>query len=193
MERTGNLMDDLRAVLADAEELLRATAGEAAPKVQEARARAEETLKNARERLEGGGRRGGGHRPAGRRPARTQMSTGLIESAQNLLAGLLDLGRTRFELFGTELREELARLATTVLGGLAVLMLAGLGLAFGAMAFILNVSEDHRVLATLGVAALFLIVAVIMWAQLRRIIAYKTRAFDATISELARDLDSIRP
>jgi len=121
------------------------------------------------------------------------MNTGLIESAQNLLAGLLDLGRTRFELFGTELREELARLATTVLGGLAVLMLAGLGLAFGALAFILNVSEDHRVLATLGVAALFLIVAVIVWAQVRRLIAYKTRAFDATISELGRDLNSIRP
>ena len=56
MERTGNLMDDLRAVIADAEELLRATAGEAAPKVQEARARAEETLRGARERLQGAGR-----------------------------------------------------------------------------------------------------------------------------------------
>ena len=50
-----NLMQDLQALFADAEELLRATAGEAAPKVQEARARAEETLRNARERLEGVG------------------------------------------------------------------------------------------------------------------------------------------
>lgn len=56
MERTGNLMDDLRAVIAGAEELLRATAGEAAPKVQEARAKAEETLRNARDRVEGAGR-----------------------------------------------------------------------------------------------------------------------------------------
>lgn len=50
-----NLMQDLQALFAGAEELLRATAGEAAPKVQEARARAEETLRNARERLEGVG------------------------------------------------------------------------------------------------------------------------------------------
>ena len=121
------------------------------------------------------------------------MNAGLIESAQNLLAGILDLGRTRFELFGTELREELARLATTVLGGLAVLMLAGLGLAFGAAAFILTVSEDHRILAALGVAALFLVGAVIVWVQIRRLVAIKARAFDATISELARDLNSIRP
>ena len=51
-----NLMDDLRAVIADAEELLRATADQAGPRVQEARARAEESLRSARERLEGAGR-----------------------------------------------------------------------------------------------------------------------------------------
>jgi len=44
------------------------------------------------------------------------MSGGLIESAQNVLVGVLELGRTRFELLGAELREELGRLATTVLG-----------------------------------------------------------------------------
>ncbi|HYL91421.1 MAG TPA: DUF883 family protein [Burkholderiales bacterium] len=49
-------MDDLRAVMADAEELLRASASEAGPKVQEARARAEETLRNARDHMQGAGR-----------------------------------------------------------------------------------------------------------------------------------------
>jgi uncharacterized membrane protein YqjE len=120
------------------------------------------------------------------------MSAGLIESAQNLLAGLLDLGRTRFELFGTELREELARLATTLLGGLAVLMLGGLALAFGAAALILVVDEAHRVSTALGVAALFLVIAVIVGLQVRRIAAIKPRAFDATLSELSRDLDAMR-
>ena len=56
METTHNLMDDLRAVIADAEELLRATADQAGPRVQEARARAEESLRSARERMEGAGR-----------------------------------------------------------------------------------------------------------------------------------------
>ena len=56
MDTAGNSwMKDLQAIMADAEELLRATADQAAPRVQEARARAEETLKNARERLEGAG------------------------------------------------------------------------------------------------------------------------------------------
>ena len=55
MEPAENMMKDLRAVLADAEELLRATADEAGPKVQEVRARAEESLRAAREHLSGAG------------------------------------------------------------------------------------------------------------------------------------------
>lgn len=120
------------------------------------------------------------------------MSAGFLESAQNMLAGLLDLGRTRFELFGTELREELARLAATVVAGLAVLVLVALALAFGATAFILTVSEANRVTATLGVAALFLLGAGIVALQVRRMTGAKPRAFDATIAELQRDLDAIR-
>jgi len=50
------LMDELRNVIADAEELLRATADQAGPKVQEVRGRAEESLRSAREHLQGAGR-----------------------------------------------------------------------------------------------------------------------------------------
>ena len=56
MESTDrNLMDDLKAVIADAEELLRSTADQAGPKVKEVRARAEESLRVAREHLQGAG------------------------------------------------------------------------------------------------------------------------------------------
>jgi len=50
-----DLMEELRAVINDAEELLRATADQAGPKVQEARARAEESLRQAKERVLGAG------------------------------------------------------------------------------------------------------------------------------------------
>ena len=119
--------------------------------------------------------------------------SGLIESAQHMLAGVLELGRTRFELFGAELREELGRLAATVLGGLAVLVLAALGLAFGAAALILHASEANRLAVTVGVAVFFLIAAAIVGWQVKRIAAAKPRAFDATISELESDLKAIRP
>lgn len=45
------LMQDLRVVVADAEELLRATAGQAGDKVASARERIQESLSAARERL----------------------------------------------------------------------------------------------------------------------------------------------
>ena len=50
-----SMMNDLKAVIADAEELLRATAGEAGPKIQEVRERAEESLRAAREHLKSAG------------------------------------------------------------------------------------------------------------------------------------------
>ena len=97
------------------------------------------------------------------------MSAGLLDSARGFVAGLLDLGRTRFELFGTELREELARLAAAVIGGLAVL-----------------------VLGALGVAVFFLLAAGVVAWLLRALAERKPRPFDATIAELRRDLDTIK-
>jgi ElaB/YqjD/DUF883 family membrane-anchored ribosome-binding protein len=49
-------MNELRNVIADAEDLLRATADQTGPKVQEVRARAEESLRNAKEHLQGAGK-----------------------------------------------------------------------------------------------------------------------------------------
>jgi ElaB/YqjD/DUF883 family membrane-anchored ribosome-binding protein len=50
------LTRDLRVVLDDAEELLKATAGQTGEKVQQLRARTEESLRGVRSRLESAGR-----------------------------------------------------------------------------------------------------------------------------------------
>lgn len=47
------LIDDLTAVIRDAESLLRATAAQTGEKVEQIRARAEETMRQAKERLAG--------------------------------------------------------------------------------------------------------------------------------------------
>ena len=47
------LIDDLTAVIRDAESLLRATAAQTGDRIEEVRARAEETVRNAKERLAG--------------------------------------------------------------------------------------------------------------------------------------------
>jgi len=52
---TQKLFADLQAVVRDAEALLKATAGQAGEKVQEVRSRAEETIKQARLRIDAAG------------------------------------------------------------------------------------------------------------------------------------------
>lgn len=52
---TGKLVHDMRAVVTDAEELLKATAGQTGERVDKVRARAEESLRAARERLQEAG------------------------------------------------------------------------------------------------------------------------------------------
>jgi ElaB/YqjD/DUF883 family membrane-anchored ribosome-binding protein len=52
-EARDQLVVDMKAVIADAEELLKATTGATGERISAARARAEETLKAAREKLAG--------------------------------------------------------------------------------------------------------------------------------------------
>lgn len=120
------------------------------------------------------------------------MTPSLLESARNLLSGVLDLGRTRFELFSTELREELTRLAAAIVGGLAVLIFATIGLGFGAVAIILSVDEGRRVPVTVGVAVFFLAAAGIAAWRVKRLAAMKPHPFEATIAELRQDLTALK-
>jgi ElaB/YqjD/DUF883 family membrane-anchored ribosome-binding protein len=56
MERASDkLMQDLRAVVADAEELLKVTASQGGERVEKIRARAEESVRNARSRIQSAG------------------------------------------------------------------------------------------------------------------------------------------
>jgi len=121
------------------------------------------------------------------------MTAGLLESVRNALSGLLDLGRTRFELFSTELREELGRFAAAIVGGLAILVFVAIGLAFGAVAIILAVDEAKRVWVTVGTAVFFLAAAGVAAWQVRRVAAIKPRPFEATLAELRSDLQALKP
>jgi uncharacterized membrane protein YqjE len=121
------------------------------------------------------------------------MSAGLLESARTFVAGVISLGQTRLALFGVEMREEMARVTTMVLGGLAAVALAALAIAFAALAIVIAVDADHRVLAASLVAAAFALAAGVVALIVRRAGQRKPRAFDATLSEMARDHEAIKP
>jgi uncharacterized membrane protein YqjE len=117
----------------------------------------------------------------------------LLDSARGVVARMLALGQTRFALFGVELREELARLASALIGGLAVLVLVALGVAFAGLALLIYLPPEQRVVAAALIAtAFFLIAALVAWLVVR-IARVKLRPFDATLKELEQDYEAIKP
>lgn len=121
------------------------------------------------------------------------MSSGLLGSVQSLGASLLALARTRLELFSTELQEELTRLIFGVVGTVAVLLLAALGAAFAALALLIALPAEHRVLAAAGIAAAFFGAAALAAWSMRRATREKPRLLAASLAELERDYEAVRP
>jgi len=117
----------------------------------------------------------------------------LLHSAQSLLASLLELVRTRIELFSSELHEELARLAVALLGALVAVVLAAFGVGFAALALVIAVGEERR-LATVGILAVifFALGALAAWS-VARVVRAKPRVFDASLKELQRDYEAFEP
>jgi uncharacterized membrane protein YqjE len=74
-----------------------------------------------------------------------------------------------------------------------VIALAALSLGFAGFAIVLVVGEPHRVLAVCIIAAVFLLAAVALAWGLLRVVRAKPRAFDATLTELERDYQTIKP
>jgi uncharacterized membrane protein YqjE len=118
---------------------------------------------------------------------------GLLDSAQSLLGSVLSVARTRLELFGTELQEQLTRLCVALLCAVIVVVVGGLAAAFAGLALLLSLGEEHRALAAVLIALGFLALAVAAAWSMRRLTHDQPRAFNASLTELERDYEAIRP
>jgi uncharacterized membrane protein YqjE len=112
---------------------------------------------------------------------------GLFDSLKALLVTLVGIAHTRVELISTEVEEQYARLVSLLVWGLVALFFAFTGVILSAIAFIVLFWESNRVLAAAGLAAAFVLLAVI--AVLGFISRAKTRPrlFKASLDELAKD------
>jgi uncharacterized membrane protein YqjE len=117
----------------------------------------------------------------------------LLHSAQSLLAGLLGVARTRLELFGTELQEELTRLVYVIVGAVAALLLAVLALALGAAALLFALPPELRAGAAGAMGVLILAASLVIALGARRLLMGRPRVLAATVSELARDQAALLP
>jgi len=124
---------------------------------------------------------------AGRTPG------GLFESVRRLLGTLGAMARTRAELFGNELEQELRRIVGTLVGAMIVLALTSLALLFAALTIVVSVWETHRIAATALLAVGFVILAVVGYTVTMRRGQRTTRLLAATLGELERDLEQLGP
>ena len=118
---------------------------------------------------------------------------GLLGSARALLATLIAIGHNRLELFSVEIQEEIDRVASLLIWSVAALLMGGATLLMACAALLLWVEPAQRWIAA---AALGLLLLTGCWAaalQARGRLALKKRPFDATLAELAKDHDLLKP
>src|SRR5690242_2769100 len=108
-----------------------------------------------------------------------------------LLGGFAGLAHSRLALIGVELREEGARVRSTLVGAFAAILLAALGLAFAGGAVVLAVDESHRALAAAAFALVFIAGGAYAAWWVQRIMAAKPGVFSGSLGELERDREAL--
>ncbi len=116
----------------------------------------------------------------------------LLQSVRNLLATVLNVGRTRLELLTVEFQLEAQRVVVLLLLGVLTVFSAGIALAFIAVTVIVAFWDTHRVLAALFVTGTFLGIAVVSGVLLAYRIRAKPRLLAGTLAELAEDARRLR-
>lgn len=121
------------------------------------------------------------------------QGSGLFSSVRTLLGTLLGIAQTRLELLVTELEEERLHLGKLLLYGFLALFFFGLGVLLLSVLIIAVFWDSYRLGATAALAALYLGIAFICAAVLRRQARRKPRLFSASIAELGKDRAALTP
>jgi uncharacterized membrane protein YqjE len=115
----------------------------------------------------------------------------MLDSLKNITATLLATLKTRLALLGNELQAQKIMLAQQVGLGLAMVFCFGLTVLL-ALALVLSVWWDQRVLVLSLSVFVFFAVALWCYVALRRTLASSHAVFDASLSALQEDLEQLR-
>jgi uncharacterized membrane protein YqjE len=119
-------------------------------------------------------------------------ATNLLRSLVQLGGTLLAVAQTRIELLTTELSEDLERGLRILLWAMVGLLAGILGLLLAGITVVIYFWDTHRMAAAVSVTALFLLVAVVAGLAFRGHLQQKPRLFDATRTELHRDVAALQ-
>lgn len=117
--------------------------------------------------------------------------SGPLGALKNIAVTLLSTLQTRLALLGNEIQMEKQLIAQQLGLTLALVFCVGVGVLL-AVALAVQLWWDYRV-AVLGVStAVFLTLAVYLYAALRRTLTVKDALFSATLAELQEDLRQLK-
>ena len=119
-------------------------------------------------------------------------ASNLLRSLVRLGGSLLAAAETRFDLFATELNEDVTRGVRLLAFALAALFTGLLGALMAGATVIIVFWDTHRVAAAVVVTAFFFGAAVLCGLAFRQRLREKPRLLDATRDELKKDLAAIR-
>jgi uncharacterized membrane protein YqjE len=119
------------------------------------------------------------------------LSGGLFQSLLVLFGTLAATARTRVELLGNEVEQELHRLQGLMVFVVVTLILGALALLLGALALLLAVPEAQRVVTAMALALGFAAFATAAGFEVRRRGRRTTRLLAATLGELQTDAERL--
>ena len=117
----------------------------------------------------------------------TERPLGLLASIRHFGATIIALVHTRIELLTTEVEEELQRGVNILLWMMLALLFGGLSILMFAVTLVIIFWDDHRVLVTALITAVFIITTAVMVYLANAHIKAKPRFMAASIEELKRD------
>ncbi|MEO7253937.1 MAG: phage holin family protein [Casimicrobium sp.] len=121
-----------------------------------------------------------GEAPAG-------IAGNLLRSVQNLGGSFLAIVQTRLELLSTEIEEEWLRLAGFVLLALAALFCVSVAIVLAVVFVVAAFWDSYRLSAIVGLGAVFVLIAAVLWRMLVMRYAAKPPLFAASLKELRKD------
>lgn len=123
---------------------------------------------------------------------RPESPRGIFDSLRALLDTVLGMIHNRFELFTTEIEEETARLVRVLLWAFAAVLSAIVGMTFLGAMILLAAPAEYRALLAAALTLLFLAFAAFGCLAIRRIVRAKPRPFDASLTEMEKDLNRLK-
>ena len=116
----------------------------------------------------------------------------ISDTVGRLGATLLAMLQTRIELAAVELEEESQRLLGYLLLSLLALFLCGIAIVLAALLVIVLCWDSYRIEAVLGLVVLFGGSGIVLGLKVRTGFGAKPRLLGATLSELNKDINTVR-